>query len=271
MLLAAAGLLVAVEIFNRIVPVLAVRKRHQTRARLHDLEVQDLRNQIKSLKARAHDQMSYFLNLSEAVKPLVGAAGVREVTSGCYNAVATMLSTGDVAILLVDDLGELRLVDGDGFPAKERHQFTLGSGSDRALAQLLEAGVVSVLDHYPATQGLLAPIGTHWDLAAPIWQGSHLLGLILVARPMGDDAQVVRILAMLADLTATALVVARDIDRMKRDALPMSVQRTPLKPIRGCEGAVSKAPVVYAASWAPAAASWSPFDTIPPAFGSVTH
>jgi len=273
MLLVSAGLLVLVELFNRLGPVFAARRAEADDSRIHDLELQNLRHQIKDLKARAHDHNTYFLNLSEAVRNLVGATGVREVSDGCYKAVSSMLMTGEVAILLVDDGGALRLVDGDGFPAKQRHHFVLGAGeSERILSQFLEAGVVCVVDHSPSAKSLLAPLGGHWDLAAPLWQGGHLLGLVLVARPSGDDALVHRVLAMLAELTSAALVSARDVDSIQRQADGLT--RMPLRPIRAGVNGVAKAPVLYAASWAPApmaswtpdpAQSWSPFDSIPPA------
>lgn len=250
-------LLVIVELRNKARAHMERRRIDNLRINRRDIEVEDLRRQAIELKARAHAQLAYFVSYSEAIRGITSAVTIDEVTSGCHRALAKLLETQTTATFLVDECGHFRLFDGCGFPTSLRRQFTFPSGeADKALAELLGSGcVVSLADH-PRAREYLRPVGTSWTLVAPIWNEHRVLGMILVANPIGDDLLVHRVLAMIADLTGVALLAARKVNRMQREmrlVLTGEMMRKSLAPLRR-RGALPRVPIVRAASWLPVAA-----------------
>jgi diguanylate cyclase (GGDEF)-like protein len=182
-----------------------------------DQELALLKGQMRQLEERYQTQLEFFVSFPEVVKALTAALTFEQVTSACSRGITALLHTRSIAILLAESDCRLRLTDGTGFPSELRNNFSCGVGEAGLVGVLALRGVSSLSEH-PAAQAFLREIALPVELAMPIWHGNHQLGLILVARTIGEPQVTRRTLAMLADLTGVGLDAARQVSQIRDEA-----------------------------------------------------
>ncbi len=182
-----------------------------------EIDLANLRSQHRELESRYHAQLEFFINFPEVVRTLTAALSLEQVLSACSRGLGALLQTRSIGIWLAMDRTHLCLVDGAGFPDAYRGEL-VSSLSDLSIAPLLEYRGVSNVRAYPAVAAYLQRHDLPWELAAPIWYGDSLFGVMMVGQTAGEAAMVHRILVMMTDLTAVGLHAAGRVSQIKEEA-----------------------------------------------------
>jgi diguanylate cyclase (GGDEF)-like protein len=193
--------------------------------------VLSLRAQLKQQQEMVKDQMEFFINFPEVVKILTGAFTVDEVTSAMSRGISALVGSRRVGIFLAHADNRLRLSDGAGFRREFRGTFTCPLKTPELLPILKYRSVSSMKDH-PSAVKFLEPLTLEPSLAAPIWYGDRLLGLLVISAPTLEMKAGCRIFAMLADLMSVnlhATSAAQEIrKKAERDTLTGLLSRSAL-------------------------------------------
>ena len=190
-------------------------KEQERRPQSLDVELSRAQAELRALQGRHQQQLEFFINFPEIVKSLTAAMSIGQVTATCSRGLSALLQTQKVAIFLAETTTDLRLVDGAGFPSQARNQASYSLGCSECRQILKQRGVTSC---DAKTRTVLSSQGVTGDLAASIWHGELLFGMIVVAEAQGDPLYVQRVLAMVADLTGVGLAAASRISQIRHEA-----------------------------------------------------
>ena len=211
-LVAVSGATVLVLLFRRRAPEPSDR-----RSAWDSDVVAALRSQLVKQEDLYRDQVEFFVNFPEVIKTLAGAVTIDQVTAAMSRGITALLGSQRLGIFLAHSDKTLRLADGAGFSRKFRGSYSCPLKTPELLPVLKYRSVSELSDH-PGVAHFLAPLTLSPVLAAPMWYGQRLLGLLVISKPSIDPNMARRIFAMLADLTAVSLHAAGLVAEIRKKA-----------------------------------------------------
>ena len=179
--------------------------------------VATLRAQLAKQEDLYRDQVEFFVNFPEVIKTLAGAVSIDQVTAAMSRGISALLGSKWIGIFLAHSDKTLRLADGAGFSRRFRGTYSCPTETPELLPVLKYRSVSELRDH-PEAVRFLTPLTLSPTLAAPMWYGRRLLGLLVISAPTADPQTARRIFAMLADLSAVSLHAAGLVAEIRKKA-----------------------------------------------------